>query len=203
VEVQDSGLTSRDACALIFATCLLGLILGACGDARQTETPRADSAPPSAVAPRRDPFRPGIRFHPATLRSGAQVGELVLDSIVVDGPLIDSTYFGVAWFRGQLQLSGWTHRHADSDVSDVALCFEVDSASAARLPRWLGDERRPWFCFGNRVAAARALGPPSEGVRATLVIDRLTIRVSGSDDFNTANFVRLVEGGPTASRPAG
>lgn len=179
-----------------------GLMLGACEDARQTETSRADSIPPLAVGSR-EPFRPGIRFHPATLRSGAQVGELVVDSAVVDGPLIDSTYFGVAWFRGHIQLSGWTHRHPDADVSDIALCFEVDSASAVRLPRWLGDERRPWFCFGNRVVAARALGPPSEGVRATIVIDRLTIRVSGSDDFNTANFVRLVEGGPAASRAAG
>jgi hypothetical protein len=188
---------------IVAVTCLLQLVLGACGDARQTETSRADSIPPSAAAPLRDPFRPGIRFHPATLRPGTQVGELVVDSLVVDGPLIDSTYYGVAWLRGQIQLSGWTLRHADSDLSDIALCFEVDSASAARLPRWLGDERRPWFCFGNRVAAARALGPPSEGVRATIVINRLTIRVSGSDDFNTANFVRLVEGGPAASRPAG
>jgi hypothetical protein len=130
------------------------------------------------------------------------VGELVADSVVVDGPLIDSTYFGVAWFHGQIELSGSTHRHPDSDLHDVALCFEVDSASGARLPRWLGDERRPWFCFGNRVAAARALGPPSEGVPATIVIDRFTIRVSGSDDFNTANFARLVRGGP-ASRTGG
>jgi hypothetical protein len=184
------------------AACLFGLMLGACGDGRRTKTPRADTSRPSVASPRGDPFRPGIRFHPATLRPGAQVGELVVDSIVVDGPLIDSTYFGVAWFRGPIQLSGWTHRHPDSDLNDIALCFEVDSASAARLPRWSGDERRPWFCFGNRVAASGALGPPSEGVRATIVIDRLTIRVSGSDDFNTANFVRLVEGGSAASQPS-
>ena len=71
--------------------------------------------------------------------------------------------------------------------------------SAARLPRWLGDERRPWFCFENRDAAARALGPPSEGVQATIVIERFTIHRGGSDEVNSASFVRLVRGGPTSA----
>jgi hypothetical protein len=183
-------------------TCFLPFLPAACGEARQTNTSGADTITATAAAALQRPFRPGIRFHPAKLRPGSEVGELVVDSVVVDGPLIDSSYFGVAWFRGQIELSGWTHRHPDADLSDVALCFEVDSASAARLPRWLGDERRPWFCFGNRAAAARALGPPSEGVGATIVIERLTIRVSGSDDVNTAHFVRLIRGGPAASHPS-
>lgn len=181
--------------AIATATWLLQLQLGACGDARQTQASRPETLAPPVEAPLQRPFRPGILFHPATLRPGTLVGELVAESVFVDGPLIDSTYYGIARFRGQIELSGWTHRHPDADVHDVALCFEVDSASAARLPRWLGDERRPWFCFGNRETAAGALGPPSEGLRATIIIDRLTIRVSGSDDVNTAHFVRLVRDG--------
>jgi hypothetical protein len=107
---------------------------------------------------------------------------------------------GVARFRGQIELSGWTLRNPDPDLYDVAICFEADSASESRLPRWSGDERRPWFCFGNRADAARAVGPPSEGVPATIVVERFTIHRGLSDQVNSARFVRLVRGGPAASR---
>jgi hypothetical protein len=180
-------------------TCLFELMLAACREAPRTETPRVDTTTLGTAAQPRSDLRPGIRFHPATLRPGTQVGELVLDSLIIEGPLIDSSYYGVAWFRGQIELSGWTRRHSDADLSKVALCFEADSASAARLPRWLGDERRPWFCFGNRAAAARVLGPPSEGIPATIVIERFAIWRGGSDEVNNASFVRL---GPTSTRMA-
>jgi hypothetical protein len=83
------------------------------------------------------------------------------------------------------------------------VCFEADSASASRLPRWSGDERRSWFCFGNRHDATRALGPASDGVPATIVIERFTINRGLSDQVNSAWFVQLVRGGPAGSRPAG
>jgi hypothetical protein len=156
-----------------------------------TNTLRGDTIGP----PRH--FRPGIRFDPATLRPGTPVGEFVADSIAADRRPIDSTYFGLARFRGQIDVSGWTLGHPDPDSR--AICFEADSASAARLPRWLGDERRPWFCFANRDEAAHALGAPSEGVHATIVIERFTIHRGGSDEVNSASFVRLVRGGPTSA----
>jgi hypothetical protein len=112
-----------------------------------------------------------------------------LDSIAVR-TAIDSTRVGTAWFRGEVELSGAKLRHFDSDVD--ALCFEADSASAARLPRWDGDERRAWFCFSNRRAAQAALGTPGDSARATIVIDRLTIHRGLSDEVNSARFVRAV-----------
>ena len=188
----------RDAAGSTVAlTGLLALLLAGCRDAPRTEAPRVDTTARDSVTQAGGEFRPGIRFHPATLRPGASVGELVADSLIVNGPGIDSSYYGVAWFRGQIELSGWTLRHPDADQHHVALCFEADSASAARLPRWLGDERRPWFCFGNRAVAARALGPPSEGIPATIVIERFAIWRGGSDEVNNASFVRLVRGGAT------
>lgn len=144
--------------------------------------------------------RPGIRFDPGTLRAGAPIGALVLDSIAASRTVVDSTYVGLARFRGALELSGTTFRHPDPDAQ--AVCFEAESASAARMPRWAGDERRPWFCFENRTEAAQALGPPGEGVGATLVIDRFTIYRGLTDEVNSARFVRLVRGGAPA-RPAG
>jgi hypothetical protein len=139
--------------------------------------------------------RPGIRFDPSTVRRGMTVGSLMIDSIEARRA-IDSSYVGSARFRGDIRLRGWTMRHPDPDLYRVITCFEADSASAARLPRWEGDQRRPWFCFSNRSEAARLLGPPSEGVPATIVIDRFTIHRGLSDEVNSARFVRLVRRGP-------
>ncbi len=134
--------------------------------------------------------RPGIRFDPSTLRLGDRVGTLVADSVVARVTPVDSSYVGTARFRGEIELAGATFRHPESDSE--AVCFEVDSASAVRLPRWRGDERRPWFCFENDAEARRALGPPSAGVRATIVIDRFTIHRGLSDEVNAARLVRVV-----------
>jgi len=140
--------------------------------------------------------RPGIRFDPSTLRRGRRIGALVVDSIVARQTVVDSTYVGTARFRGRIELSGWTVRHPDPDLYRVITCFEADSSSAARLPRWAADERRAWFCFSNRPEAAKALGPPSEGVPATIVVDQFTIHRGLSDEVNSARFVRLVRRGP-------
>lgn len=160
-----------------------------CGETRQPETESSDSTASAPVDAR--PARPGIRFDPATLRVGTQIGELVVDSVAARLTPIDSTYVGVARFRNEITLRGSTMRHPDSDLRDTTSCFEADSSSAARFPRWAGDERRAWFCFANRAAAARALG--TDSVRATIVIDAFTIHRGLSDEVNSARFVRLIE----------
>ncbi len=140
--------------------------------------------------------RPGIRFDPAKLHRGMSVGSLVADSVAASVALTDLSYVGTARFNGEIQLKGWTLRHPDPDLHRVVTCFEADSSSAARLPRWAGDERRTWFCFSNRAEAARALGPPSEGVPATIVVDEFTIYRGLSDEVNSSRLVRLVRRGP-------
>jgi len=146
---------------------------------------RAAAEPP-------EPFRPGMRFDAATLRPGARVGSLVVESVNVQRTPIDSSYVGTVRFRGEVELSGATMRNPDADAATRVVCFEADSASAARLPRWREDERRAWFCFDNQQAARRALGPPSEGVRATVVVDRFTTHRMFTDAVNSARLVRAV-----------
>lgn len=182
-----SRATTRHIAALVS---LVELGLAACGEPERTDTPPGETIAPTAVTPRPEPPQPGLRFDPAALRPGTRVGELVADSVAARPTPIDSTYVGVARFRGQIEVSGWTIRHDDPDARDVASCFEADSASATRLPRWLGDERRPWFCFVNPDDATRSLGPPSDGVLATIVMERFTIRRGHSEEVNTARFVR-------------
>jgi len=172
------------------------LALVACSEAPRGESAldsaRADTpaVPAGSTATKRELTGnrvAGIRFDPATIRTGTRVGTMVLDSLDVRSAH-DSTRVGTARFSGQVELAGAKLRHFDSDAD--ALCFEADSASAARLPRWDGDERRAWFCFINRRQAQASLGPPGDSAPATIVIDRLTIHRGLSDEVNTARFVR-------------
>ena len=176
---------------------LLALLVAACSAPQADGEASSDTIVSDAPAPEAAP-RPGIRFDPDSIRVGARVGSLVLDSIAVRHAIVDSVAVGTARFAGAIELTGATMRHPDPDASFA--CFEADDASASRLPRWRGDERRAWFCFENGAEAARALGPPSDGVAATIEIDRFTIHRGLTDEVNGARFVRLVGGG-AAARP--
>ncbi len=174
----------------------LAVVLSACAG-QQTDGPhRGESANGVEGRHSAQPFRPGIRFDAGTIRPGARVGELVLDSIAARRATIDSVFVGVAHFRGEIELTGATIQHPDPDARP--LCFEADSASAARLPRWEGDERRAWFCFENQAGAIRAIGPSSDGVAAAIVIDRLTIHRGFSDQVNSARLIRGAAAGAGA-----
>ncbi|HJU75694.1 MAG TPA: hypothetical protein VJ717_18260 [Gemmatimonadaceae bacterium] len=134
----------------------------------------------------------GVPFAPNEVRVGARVGELVLDSIDVRRA-IDSSWVGTARFRGELTLSGHLMRHPDSEVQ--AVCYEADSASASRMPRWAGDTRRAWFCFVDGAEAKGQL-PATADAPATIVIDRFTIHRGLSDEVNAARLVRVVSPRP-------
>jgi hypothetical protein len=130
----------------------------------------------------------GVEFDPSQAKPGDRVGELVLDSLEIRRAM-DSTAVGMARFSGSLTLTGMPMRHPDSDVR--AVCFEADSASARRLPRWAGDLRRPWFCFSNADSAQRVLPSPDEHQRATIVIERFTIYRGLSDEVNAARLISV------------
>ena len=144
---------------------------------------------PGPRPPEETPARaPGVEFDPLRARPGDRVGELVLDSLEVRRAL-DSTAVGTARFSGSLTLTGRPMRHPDSDVR--AVCFEADSASAGRMPRWAGDRRRPWFCFTNLDSAQRVLPSPDDRQSATIVIERFTIHRGLSDEVNAARLVSV------------
>ena len=127
-----------------------------------------------------------------------RVGDLVVDTVDARQAMIDSAgptgmiptlvWVGTARFHGPLTLRGQLMKHSDPEVRWP--CFEADSASAARLPRWAGDIRRQWFCFPD-AEAERLVGKRREGHPLEIVIDGLAIRRSFSDDVNTAHLVRI------------
>lgn len=170
-------------------------------------TPERDARAPSraertvareerAPAPDPDPeglarSRSGFLFDPLSVRPGDTIGTLVLRRIAAQRVTPDSIASGTAEFTGSIAVQGTTIRHHEHpDVQ--ATCFEADSASAQRLPRWQGDRRRAWFCLENVALAGRLLAQPGEVRAADIVIDRYTIHRGLSDEVNTARLVRVV-----------
>ena len=181
----------------LLAAIALAVSPSACGSPEKSSERAYDTAATPSTH-NETPIALGIRFDPERLRPGMRVGEMVVDSVAARQVSIDSAgatrmiptlvWVGTARFHGPLTLRGRLMKHFDPDVSMP--CFEADSASAALMPRWAGDIRRPWFCFPD-TEAQRLLGKRSEGGSLEVVIDALAIRRSFSDDVNTAHLVRL------------
>jgi hypothetical protein len=170
-------------------TVRLALLLAAAAAAACTP-PAQEPAVPADAGGEAVQVHPGMRFDPAATTPGMAVGGLTVDSVEAQRAEVAGVLIGTARFSGEVTLSGETVRHPD--YPDVpAICFEADEASAARLPRWAGDERRAWFCFENQEAAVRTLAAPGEVRSATVTIDRFTVHRGLSDEVNTAVLVRV------------
>jgi hypothetical protein len=104
---------------------------------------------------------------------------LVLDSIHRERTP-PGEWVGTARFTSMITINGRTVRHPDGDDYPFP-CFEADSASARPLPRWAGDERRPWFCFENREHARLHFGGVARNQPATIRIDQVTVHRNLSD----------------------
>jgi hypothetical protein len=163
---------------------LIGVSVVACG--KGADDREADPDPAGAAR-----ARIGVVFDPSRVRAGVSIAGLVVERVTASRAVADSSFVGEIAFRGEIELSGRTLPHFEADASDAA-CFEADSASAARLPRWAGDRRRSWFCFSNTSEATRALGPSRAERPARIVIADFVIHRGLSDQVNSARFVRIV-----------
>lgn len=165
-----------------FAAATLAVVAVSCTSSGEV----SDDSLAAADARRTADSRSNV-FDPATARVGDTVVGLVLEEI---RPERASTgeWVGSARFRGSVPVTGRRFPHPDG--SDYPYpCFEVDSSTALRLPRWKGDERRPWFCFENGAEASTALG--TAGRVYSILIEHFSIHRNLSDAVNTARFVRL------------
>ena len=206
---------NRRAVALIVA--IAGA--GACGDppARGTDdratagapgsgvtaTPTADSLPDSSAA-RTDSATamPGVRFDPATVREGNTVAGFRVGRVDITDAGGETGHVGTVRFLGEATISGTKRPHPDyPEVTTV--CMDVDSASAAKLPRWPNDRRTPWLCFENQEDAIRLVGPAgTDREPITVLIDVYQTPRQFSDVYNTARLVRVVSRGtPIAPTP--
>jgi hypothetical protein len=158
--------------------------LGCGSDEARVESSGTD--PDTAGAAR---ARIGVLFDPLRVRVGDTVAGLAVTRVEVTRAALDSSPIGSIAFAGPLPLGGRTIRHFDPDARGTS-CFEADSASAATMPRWVGDRRRAWFCFSNAAEARRALGTGEREAR--IVVDSLVIHRGFSDQVNEARFVRAL-----------
>jgi len=182
------------------------MALAACGGGGDTPATRDSVTTSPALGASRDtaPEVPaatsdsprGIPFDPAALSRGTRVGEVEADMLTVSRAADSTTLVGSARFSGELTLAGRATTHAVSNVREV--CFEVDVPSAAVMPRWVGDPRRPWFCFTNQPEAQQSLAALGEERQATVVIDEFTIHRGLTEQVNTAKLVRVVKRGESA-----
>ncbi len=150
--------------ALVLFICLGVAACVKSGTDREADTDGAPAGaarvPPGGNAADPDPegaalARIGIVFDPSRVRRGDSIAGLVVERIAV-ARAIDSSFVGGITFKGELQMAGRTFPHPEADATDAA-CFDADSASAVRMPRWAGDRRRAWFCFvglGDSVVGA-------------------------------------------------
>ena len=171
---------------------LLLALTAACGrDMREPDPRAADRAPAPAAdsaAAQRTWEHLGVPFDPESLRVGDTVAGLRVARLRFERAY-DSSAVGSVWFAGTLRLRGRTMRHPDEGYTGP--CFEADSASAERLPRWKGDRRRPWFCFENPADATARLGPASAPRAAEITVDRFTAHRNLSDAVNEGRLVAV------------
>ena len=180
------------------AAVLLGVVAACATESAPEAAARVDTP---AVAVPRETLPPertaGVAFDPLSVKPGDSVGMLQLAAIEAHRAVADTgTVVGRAVFTGELELSGRTLRHFEADVR--AVCFEADLESARRMPRWHGDERRPWFCFRDTDDAARRLAAPGVERPARVVIGDFTIVRGLSDEVNQARLVRPLPVDPAA-----
>ena len=165
------------------------LLLAACrAEQRPPERPGDTNVLDTAPPVQRTWETLGVVFDPATIKPGARVGALVVDSATTTFIERDSTWIGSVRFLGEVELTGRTIKHFDADSR--AVCFEADSASAMRLPRWQRDSRRPWFCFDDTARAEELLGPPGLERMVRVRIGDFTIHKNMSDAVNSARLIR-------------
>jgi len=165
------------AAALIATLLLASACAGGDAKGEAEPPPGRPSGPP-----------PPLIFDPANLRRGMDVGELRVDSTdVVWGEGVGE-WVGTVRFAGEIRLRGTAVPHL-VDPDQRITCFEADSASGRRLPRWPGDERRPWFCFEDPAAAARMLGAPDSTRLRTITVDRFTTVRAFTDAVNSARLL--------------
>jgi hypothetical protein len=181
--------------ALVALVAHLALAAAACGgDTRPSDARAPDTTAAATPAPRTWEHL-GVPFAPESLRVGDTVAGLRVERLRVERA-VDGSAVGSVSFAGALRLRGRTMRHPDEGYP--APCFEADSASAERLPRWRGDGRRPWLCFDAPADAAARLGPPSAPRDAEITIDGFTVHRTLSDAVNAARLVTVHRGAPGA-----
>ena len=101
------------------------------------------------------------------------------------------------YYNGQITVRGQYTRSFDDEVLGNAICFNVDDADAALIPRRGGDARSAWFCFSNQDTAVNTFklgNKPPRGYcghqgRATVTVNQYVVYTGESEGTDVAKLV--------------
>ncbi|HBX23350.1 MAG TPA: hypothetical protein DEF34_06960 [Desulfotomaculum sp.] len=158
-----------------------------------TLTATGCSKPPESPAPNKDAELSNI-FEVEKIKVGQKIAGLEVTSASVDSLEWSEEPGLVAEFKGQVTLGGTYTHFENSPLLDHEIIFEVDEASAHKLPRLNIDKRDNVFVFTNHDRAEDELGPKGSSGGATIVVDNFNIYyVPNSDSLNYAELVQVME----------
>ena len=101
------------------------------------------------------------------------------------------------YYDGQITVRGQYTRSLDDEILGDAVCFNVDDADAALIPRRGGDARSAWFCFRNQDTAVNTFklgNKPPRGYcghqgRATVTVNQYAVYTEESEGTDVAKLV--------------
>jgi hypothetical protein len=104
---------------------------------------------------------------------------------------------GFDHYNGQITVRGQYTRSLDDEILGDAVCFNVDDADAALIPRRGGDARSAWFCFRNQDTAVNTFklgNKPPRGYcghqgRATVTVNQYAVYTEESEGTDVAKLV--------------
>lgn len=130
-----------------------------------------------------------------------EVGDRVANMEIVSMEPVSEDYGTVSKDNAEIQFSGWTYltgyyeyyTTADGEFTNT-VCFSVnDTYSLRKMPRVIGAEAMPYFCFSNSVFAGGELGPIGSSGMATIAIENYLLKIFPAEVTSLAELVYVAE----------
>ena len=101
------------------------------------------------------------------------------------------------YYNGQITVRGQYTRSLTDDILNDTVCFNVDDADAALIPRRGGDARSAWFCFSNQDTAVNTFklskklpkGYCGHQGRATVTVNQYVVYTGERQGTDVAKLV--------------
>jgi len=120
-------------------------------------------------------------------RPGDSIAGLEIESLQAQ-PGNNPDYSARIKFKGFLSLSGKYKNYQNDKILGDNVCFYADEKSEFKVPKLIHDERYTWFCFTNKEAAKKELGPPGSEGEIKIKIADYQIKYAPSQIWNLATF---------------
>lgn len=137
--------------------------------------------------------QPSNVFNPSELKVGDHFLGLKISEMKV--VCKQEKYIGKVTFQGEAIVSGVYDLSYPLEDSE-GICFEIALQAEKNLPRMLGDDRQPWFCFDNQEKAKKVFNGSKNAFFAKIVINDFQIIYEPKGVFNRANLVKVIDSIP-------